>query len=78
MKQSKDRGARAGLTGGCVQRNDGDKEQLSRENLASVVQTLNNLLPPLKIPEPRCSASSKSASYHTPPSFPEEASRKAL
>lgn len=68
---AKTEGPELGWRGVCTEewRAQRSKWRTLRRKPCSVVQTLNNLHP-LKIPEPRCSASSKSTSYHTPTVLP--------
>lgn len=47
-----------------------NKHKFARENLLSIIQTLNNLLHPLKIPKSQCSKNSQSTNYDKPNIIP--------
>lgn len=55
------------------------KKKIARQNLLSVIQTLNHLLHPLKIPKSQCFKNSQSTNYTVNLTFfPKKPSKKAL
>lgn len=55
----------------CVKKRWGqNRNKFARENLSSIIQTLNDLLHPLEIPKSQCSKNSQSTNYDKPNIIP--------